>query len=293
MSFDSKSAHDIGSLKGPLVAAHRGGFFGAQNTLAQFRSTMAVGDTDILEMDLQRTHDGVVVVYHDPDLQSKTDCAGTIGTLTDGYVGGCRLHNGQLLSRFADVLQAVSGRTIIDAEFKTNAVIAPAIRLVTERHMESSVYFQLGDDRDKYIAARRVSSSVYLQFKAASDADIAWALALNDPRVRIIEMDRDFVSPNRIREVHAGGKLVSENSFRYQYTEERFSASCNQVFSQGIDIAVTNNPSSCKLQRHAPPDGFADRWIYGLLSRQHVRPAMRTISSDAARAMHGLRSLVE
>lgn len=285
-------ARDVGNLKGPLVAAHRGGFFGAPNTLRQFLDTMDAGAADILEMDLQSTRDGVVLVYHDPELQTRTDCSGSIAAQDDLQVGHCRLHNGEPLPRFENVLRAARGEAIVDAEFKTEEVIAPAIRLVTDGHAESGVYFQVGNDRRKYAAARRESANVYLQYKADSDEDLAWALALDDPRLIIIEMDRDFVSPDRIREAHAGGKLVSENSFRYQYTEERFSASCDEVFSQGIDIAVTNNPASCSQQRHAQAFGFADRWVYGLLSREHLRPLMRAVSSHVSGATHELISLL-
>ncbi len=284
-------APDVGDLKGPLVAAHRGGFFGAQNTLRQFIATMDDRYADILEMDLQSTRDGTVVVFHDPELQSKSDCSGSIGAQDYQQIRNCRLHNGELLPQFQDVLQAARGRIIVDAEFKTDAVVAPAIRLVTDNHAESGVYFQLGNDRQKYAASRRESTDVYLQFKADSDEDMAWAMEQHDPRLIIIEMDRDFVSPERIRAAHSGGKLVSENSFRYQYAEERFSASCDQVFSQAIDIAVTNNPESCTRQRH-DSFGFADRWVYSLLSRQHVRQFMRTISSNVSETAHGLTSLL-
>jgi glycerophosphoryl diester phosphodiesterase len=284
-------AADIGELKGPLVAAHRGGFFGAQNTLRQFLATMSAGDADILEMDLQSTRDGAVVVYHDPELQSKTDCSGTIDAQDYQQVRNCRLHNGELLPQFEDVLKATQGRIIVNAEFKTDAVIAPAIRLVTDRHDESGVYFQVGSDRRKYAEARRDSADVYLQFKVENDADITWVLALNDPRLNIIEMDRDFISPDRIREAHGVGKLVSENSFRYQYTEERFSASCGEVFSQGVDIAVTNNPVNCTKQRNVRTFGFADRWVYGLLSREHMRPLVRKASSVISAGSHRIASL--
>ncbi len=273
------SVNDVYHLSGPLIAAHRGGFFGAPNTLRQFMSTIHSGDADILEMDLQSTRDGIVVVFHDPDLHPNTDCSGELGAQTYGQIRNCTHRDGSVLPLFDDVLQATAGKTLLDAEFKTNEVIEPAIQLTAARHADGQVYFQLGNDRHKYAIARGVSSEVALQYKATSDDDIAWAASLNDPNLILIEMSRDFISPGRVRAVHAAGKLVSENSWRYQYTEERFGASCTLAFSQGVDVVVTNNPMSCKRERYLPAYGPFHRWAYDIGGRQHVRRAMRAISN--------------
>ena len=49
----------------PQAIAHRGGpVYQPENTLAAFRNAINVG-VDWIEMDVQRTKDGVLVVFHD------------------------------------------------------------------------------------------------------------------------------------------------------------------------------------------------------------------------------------
>lgn len=231
------------------VAAHRGGYFGLQNVQRQFDATTAAGDADILEMDLHASRDGDVFVYHDDDLSTKSTCHGAPNALTTAEIVRCRLRAGDPLPRFEDVLAHAKGRVIVDAEFKTMDVIAPAIADATRAGMLDRVYFQTGGSRAKYAAARAVSKAAVLQFKATSDGDIEWVISRHDPKLAIVEMNATFATPERIAWLHQYGKYVSVNSWRYQMLEERLTASCDQAFRRGIDIAVTNNPASCSVQR--------------------------------------------
>ena len=232
------------------IAAHRGGYFGLQNVQRQFDATTATGDADILEMDLHASSDGDVFVYHDDDLSTKSTCHGAPNTLTSAQIRQCRLRAGDPLPRFEEVLAHAKGHKIVlDAEFKTADVIAPAIALATRANMLDQVYFQTQGDRAKYAAARAISKNVYLQYKATSDDDIDWVIARHDPKLVAVEMNASFATGARIKRLHAAGKLVSVNSWRYQVLEERLTASCDQAFRRGIDIAVTNNPASCNVQR--------------------------------------------
>jgi glycerophosphoryl diester phosphodiesterase len=67
---------------GPLVFAHRGG--GAlwpENTLHAFREAMALG-VDVLEMDVRRSADGHLVVFHDASLERTTQGHGALAEHT-------------------------------------------------------------------------------------------------------------------------------------------------------------------------------------------------------------------
>ena len=62
----------------PLVIAHRGASGSApENTLAAFRRAAAIG-ADMVELDVQLTRDGVVVVIHDLTLERTTDGTGAV-----------------------------------------------------------------------------------------------------------------------------------------------------------------------------------------------------------------------
>jgi hypothetical protein len=153
------------------------------------------------------------------------------------------------MTRLVDVLDLVRGQAVVNAEFKTQDVIEPAIRIVEARHAWSWVYFQATGDLTKYRMARRIDPTIALLLKVTSDDEIRQAIALHDPHLVILELDRDFITPQRVSRIHEAHMLVSENSFRYPFTEERFTASCDRVFGLGVDIAVTNNPAGCAAQR--------------------------------------------
>ncbi len=70
------------SLPGPWLVAHRGGSaLAPENTLAAFDRAAALG-ADALEIDVRRTADGVVVVFHDEDTARLTGAPGTIEART-------------------------------------------------------------------------------------------------------------------------------------------------------------------------------------------------------------------
>jgi glycerophosphoryl diester phosphodiesterase len=66
----------------PLNMAHRGGAnLRPENTLVAFSNAVAIG-VDVLELDVQRTADDVVVVIHDATVDRTTEGVGALGTLT-------------------------------------------------------------------------------------------------------------------------------------------------------------------------------------------------------------------
>jgi len=236
-------------LRPPLVAAHRGGEFGIPNTLVQFAEALENRDADVIEMDLRLTADGKVVVFHDDTLDKKSDCTGRVENTNYDQLLECKLTNGERIALFSDVLALVDGRRLISAELKTDEVAVPAAQLVLNAGAIDWVYFQTQKSRHRYELVRALNSRLTMMAKADSEAGMRWILAANDPYLKIVEVSRDGVTDKLVRELHAQHKLLSIDTWRYQFTEERFVASCDRAFAQGIDIAVTNNPASCHKQK--------------------------------------------
>jgi glycerophosphoryl diester phosphodiesterase len=66
----------------PLVIAHRGNSSAApENTLASFQSALDAGAT-LVECDVQMTHDGRIVVIHDPTLDRTSNMSGDVRLMT-------------------------------------------------------------------------------------------------------------------------------------------------------------------------------------------------------------------
>ena len=68
---------------GPLLIAHRGGAkLAPENTMLAFRRAIDWWHADILELDVQPTRDGEVVVFHDPVVDRTTERTGAISALS-------------------------------------------------------------------------------------------------------------------------------------------------------------------------------------------------------------------
>jgi glycerophosphoryl diester phosphodiesterase len=76
------SDHPYFALPGPWLIAHRGGSgLAPENTLAAFDLAVRLG-ADALEIDVRRTRDGAVVVFHDEETGHLTGQPGTIEART-------------------------------------------------------------------------------------------------------------------------------------------------------------------------------------------------------------------
>ena len=119
----------------PLVIAHRGdSAHRPENTLASFASALEVG-VDIVELDVQLTADGHVVVIHDPTVDRTTNGSGRVADiplaelrrLSAGYpeIFG-QAYAGERVPTLAEVMAFVRGRAKVMVEIKPDAVTADA-----------------------------------------------------------------------------------------------------------------------------------------------------------------------
>lgn len=234
-------------LAGFSVGAHRGGAYGLDsNTLHRFEKARRKG-ADIVEMDLRATKDGVPVVIHDEKLSGFGKSGrGVVSEMTLADVKRRRAFPCYPIATFEEVLQWAKGRVVINAEFKTLDVIAPAIQLVQQYDAFDWVYFQTKSDHARYEKARNEDARVNLLYKPIDDDDLLWALGLDDENLVVIELYAPTRTPENIALIHEHGKLASENSWHFSRTREFFRPACRKVFALGIDIAITERPRCCK-----------------------------------------------
>jgi len=119
----------------PLTIAHRGASFAApENTLAAVRRAVELG-ADMVEVDVQRTKDGVLVLLHDPTLTRTTDATRVfrrrgpwrVADFTydelrqlDAGFWHSRRHVGERIPTLAQTLGLVSGTGVgLQVELKT------------------------------------------------------------------------------------------------------------------------------------------------------------------------------
>jgi len=225
--------------------------FPDQNTIELFEKAKEAG-VDIVETDLRTSRDGEVFLFHDKRMEHLTDCVGPIGDKTASEVSHCRLRGTTLgLSTFRELLAWSQGRVVINAELKNADSIEPAFRLVREFDAFPWVYFQVNGNYEKARAADpRVALLVAPKGPRAQQA-LDHYLALEDPNLMIVELRPGISTPRNIDAIHAAGKLVSEDSW-YFGRERGWGASharCDKVFQHGIDIAISDIPAGCVVQR--------------------------------------------
>lgn len=93
-----------------VAIAHRGGDTEApENTLAAFAAAVALGYTH-LETDVHCTADGVLVAFHDPDLQRMTGVPGCIAERTWAEVAAIEVGGGHRIPTLDELLDAFPDR---------------------------------------------------------------------------------------------------------------------------------------------------------------------------------------
>lgn len=93
----------------PEIIAHRGAHRGRsgefpENTMAAFRNAVDLG-ADRLELDVQMTRDGELVVIHDETVDRTTNGAGRVADLTLAEIRALDAGQGEQVPTFTEVLQ--------------------------------------------------------------------------------------------------------------------------------------------------------------------------------------------
>mgnify|MGYP000884499468 FL=1 len=117
---------------GPLAFAHRGGASDfPENTLPAFRHAVDLGYT-YLETDVHATADGVLVAFHDPDLQRTCNVPGRIDSLPWSEVAQARVAGTEPIPRFVDLLDEFP-HARINVDCKEESGVAPLVELLRSR----------------------------------------------------------------------------------------------------------------------------------------------------------------
>jgi glycerophosphoryl diester phosphodiesterase len=118
-------------VSAPLVIAHRGdSAHRPENTLASFASALEVGAA-LVELDVQLTADGQVIVIHDPDLERTTTGCGDVRRLTMAQVRAVSAgypqrfgtaYAGERVPALSEALSLMRGRARVLVEIKAESV---------------------------------------------------------------------------------------------------------------------------------------------------------------------------
>ena len=136
----------------PVAMAHRGGAMEhLENTMPAFQACVDLGYR-YLETDVQVTADGVLVAFHDPNLERVTDRTGRLDGLAWSEVSAARIGGREPVVALEDLLGAWPD-VKFNLDIKAAGVLAPLLRTV--RRLDIADRICLGSFSDARIAAAR------------------------------------------------------------------------------------------------------------------------------------------
>lgn len=220
--------------KRPSIIAHRG-FSGRymENTLDSVRGALKLG-VDFVEVDVQETRGGELIVFHDYRLNR---LCGVRGCVCDKTLAEIRRWNPQVPT-LREVLRACRGRARVLIEIK-RADPRKVAALITDLHMERDVVvFSLSISRLKSFAAAAPRVS---RFGLIARRLRLSLFAFRSPlTIEGLGLSRRLVtSPRVVRRIHRRGWKV------FVWTVNR-EAEMKKLASWGVDGIITNHPDLAK-----------------------------------------------
>jgi len=267
-------------VKGDVaVTGHRGAPVAApENTLASFRGALDAG-ADYIELDVQRTRDGQVVVLHDGDLMRMAGDPRKIGQLTLQDLSTIDVGRkfaprfaGEHVPLLTEVIGLVRGCMRINIELKYNVPdpgLAPAVieLLRRERFLDQVVITSLD-----YAALKQVRS-IEPRLKTghivtAAAGDVARTAA------DFVSLNSARATPALLRHAHAAGKAV------HVWTVNKPEVMLRMI-ERGVDNIITDDPALLR-QVMRERDSLSPPEILGLRLRALFSKAPAELTTASA-----------
>jgi glycerophosphoryl diester phosphodiesterase len=237
---------------GPIPFAHRGGGIEAvENTMAAFEMSVRLGYR-YLETDVQMTSDGVLLAFHDDDLQRTCGRPGRISELAWSEVRAARVEGKEPIPLLEDVFGAFPDARI-NVEPKSSRAVDPFIDVI--RRTGSTERVCVGSFDNKRIERVRAALGPKLCTSMGPIEICRWLGACwvpggwGTPRVPVAQVPVKYkrvtiVSPRSVRTAHAFGIKV------HVWTIDD-PGEMDRLLDLGVDGIMTDQPSVLKavLQR--------------------------------------------
>jgi glycerophosphoryl diester phosphodiesterase len=224
----------------PLIIAHRGfSSHHLENTLAAVRAALELG-VDFVEIDVQETRDGELIVFHDYRLNRICGARGRVRHKTLAEIQ--RLN--PRIPTLREVLNACQGRARVLIEIK-RADPHKVAEMIAKLRMEREVIvFSLSVARMKQFAAAAPGVPRF----GLIARNLSWAMARLKAAVAVegIGISRRLVtSPRVVRRIQQRGWKV------FVWTVNR-EVEMKKLASWGVDGIITNYPDRAKSSLARP-----------------------------------------
>ena len=226
------------------ITAHRGASHVApENTMPAFRAALDAG-ADYVELDVQRTRDGAIIVMHDGDFMRMAGDARKVSQVTAAEAASIdigsrygRKFAGESPPLLSDVIELARGRMKINIELKYNVPdpgLAPAVidLLKQENFLDQVVITSLD-----YTALKQVKS---LEPRIPTGHIVTAAVGdVAKTRADFVSLNSAQATPALLRRAHVANKQV------HVWTVDKPEV-MQRMIERGVDNIITNEPALLK-----------------------------------------------
>ena len=238
----------LSSLPKPIIFAHRGASIAApENTLAAFNTAVQLG-AQAIELDVQLSSDGHVVVIHDHTVDRTTNGSGTVRHMTLAALkelDAGSFHDPSFLNEriptLDQVFQEVGQKVFINIELKNDDALFDNLpeavaRIVQSHQMHSKILFSSFNPIALY-KIKRILPEVpcgLLVFPGLLGS-LTILLGRLFIRYEALHPNAKSVTPSLVEKVHLAGQKV------FAYTVNH-PIEMQKLFAMGVDGIFTDNP---------------------------------------------------
>ncbi|ABY92694.1 glycerophosphodiester phosphodiesterase [Thermoanaerobacter sp. CM-CNRG TB177] len=232
----------------PLVIAHRGDSRNApENTLASFKSALEMG-ADGIELDVQLTKDGQLVVIHDERVDRTTDGIGFVKDFTlkelkrlDAGIKFDKKFAGERIPSLYEVFELIGHKNfIVNIEIKSGIVLYPGIEEKLIKAIEDYDF----EDRVVISSFNHYSLRDVKRMAPELKIGLLYQCGLVEPWHMAIRMKAYSLHPfyfNIIPELVEGCK--KNNIKLFPWTVDR-KEDMEMMIKAGVDAIITDDPQT-------------------------------------------------
>ena len=174
-------------MRKPIIIAHRGASaYAKENTMESFAKAIDLG-ADMIEFDVRRTKDHVLVVHHDELIEGKP-----VNGLTYKEMVKIARDQAFYITTFEEVLQYTSGKIRLDVELKEEGYEKEVVELLSR-------YFK----KDQFVITSFLDSCIKRIKDDHPDIKVGLILGISKPKTFILTRLSEFFPGKRGREAKA------------------------------------------------------------------------------------------
>lgn len=233
-------------VKYPLVVGHRGASsFKPDNTMASFRQAIADG-ADMIELDVRKTIDGELVLYHDWYLDSDFGVSKPAATATFDELSAYCLTRGILLTTLDEVLGEFADKIPLNIELKAGGYEQDVLDAIGRYKMADGfllssffpwVILKLKSLNSRIKTGWIVGQEQVLFLNQFGGPPVEWLFGLM--KAESAHLHYKIITAGLIKHFHSKGISVQA------WTVDDLDIT-NRLISGGIDAIITNKPGQLR-----------------------------------------------